>query len=148
MRRTISLFLTHGKEVILGVRAQGQDFEYIHKATVHGTIVDGETHKQALARVLEEESGIAFSELYQLEAHGHRVVGVNAPEECFYFSASITDVTYKRLLPQEDISRFVSIAKNDIDHRITILSQADGLDIQKNIVMFDDEFEIIQKLMI
>lgn len=147
MRRTISLFLKHGKEIVLGVRAQGQDFEFIHKATVHGTIVDGETHKQAIARILEEESGIAFSELYELESHGHGVVGVNTPEECFYFSASITDVTYKRLLPQEDIERFASVGKADVEHNIRILSQADGLDVQKNIIMFDDEYEIIRKLL-
>lgn len=147
MLNKISLFLLYNHKIILAQRGEGQDLEFMLQAPVHGDIVEGETYKQAIARILETETGLAFSELYEFKAWGYNQVGVYEPEVLYYFSAKIFKPSYKRMIPKEGFSRFLLLSKKDLMHDVIIYSQSQGLDRRKQKVMFDDEYEIALKIL-
>jgi hypothetical protein len=152
MNKTISVWLTledginKGKFALQKRNTKNKRFFYICQATWAGKVEKGESIKEAVLREGIEELGKIFSQNFDFSKlkllAKSRFLMDNSVWECsHYLGTANSNILKKAKIHKEAFTKFVFIDKND-----QIYPDNSGKDPKNNIVLFDDQYKVIKKV--
>jgi len=152
IKKTISVWLivedgeNKGKIPLQKRSLDNKRFVYICQSTWAGKVEENEEVIDAVKRECEEEMGKEFAEKFDFSAlklfckNKYKID--NKDWEAHSFSGTVNDELLKLAkLHHEAFSRFIFVTKGDKTY-----SMSSGKDPQKNIILFDDQQKVLEKI--